>query len=72
VRFSISYALSRDARTSLYGNIETGCLTTALNESGLRLFKRVHMREVEKAKGDPGCNVPEKVLEEFPDLKDGN
>jgi hypothetical protein len=30
------------------------------------------MREVEKAKGDPGCNVPEKVLEEFPDLKDGN
>jgi len=71
VRFSISYALSRDARTSLYGNIETGCLTTALNESALRLFKRVHMREVEKAMRD-GCNVPERVLEEFVDLKDGN
>jgi hypothetical protein len=27
--------------------------------------------EVEKAKRD-GCNVPERVLEEFPDLKDGN
>jgi hypothetical protein len=27
--------------------------------------------EVEKAMGD-GCNVPERVLEEFPDLKDGN
>jgi hypothetical protein len=46
-------------------------IATALNESALRLFKRVRKREVEKAKGD-GCNVPEKVLEEFPDLKDGN
>ena len=46
-------------------------ITTALNESALRLFKRVHKREVEKAKRD-GCNVPERVLEEFPDLKDGN
>jgi hypothetical protein len=46
-------------------------ITTALNESALRLFKRVRKREVEKAKGD-GCNVPEKVLKEFPDLKDEN
>ena len=46
-------------------------ITTVLNESALRLFKRVRKREVEKAKGD-GCNVPEKVLKEFPDLKDGN
>ena len=45
--------------------------TTALNESALRLFKRVHKREVEKAMRD-GRNVPERVLEEFPDLKDGN
>jgi hypothetical protein len=29
------------------------------------------MREVEKAMRD-GCNVPERVLEEFVDLKDGN
>jgi hypothetical protein len=46
-------------------------ITTALNESALRLFKRVRKREVEKAKRE-GCNVPEKVLEEFLDLKDGN
>ena len=46
-------------------------ITTALNENALRLFKRVRKREVEKAKRE-GCNVPEKVLEEFPDLKDGN
>jgi hypothetical protein len=46
-------------------------ITTALNESALRLFKRVRKREAEKAKGD-GCNVPEKVLKEFPDLKDEN
>jgi hypothetical protein len=37
----------------------------------LRLFKRVHRSEVEKAMRD-GCNVPERVLEEFVDLKDGN
>jgi hypothetical protein len=43
----------------------------ALNESALRLFKRVHKREVEKAMRD-GCNVPERVLEEFLDLEDGN
>ena len=46
-------------------------ITTALNENALRLFKRVRKREVEKAKRE-GCDVPEKVLEEFPDLKDGN
>jgi hypothetical protein len=46
-------------------------ITTALNESAFRLFKRVHKREVEKAKRD-GCNVPEKVLEEFPDLTVNN
>ena len=46
-------------------------ITTALNENALRLFKRVRKTEVEKAKGE-GCNVPEKVLEEFPDLKEGN
>ena len=46
-------------------------ISTALNERALRLFKRVRKREVEKAKGE-GCNVPEKVLEEFLDLKDGN
>ena len=46
-------------------------ITTALNESALRLFKRVRKKEVEKAKGE-GCNVPERVLEEFPDLEDGN
>jgi hypothetical protein len=46
-------------------------ITTALNESAFRLFKRVHKKEVEKAKRD-GCNVPEKVLEEFPDLTDNN
>lgn len=46
-------------------------ITTALNESALRLFKRVHKREVEKAiRG--GCSVPAKVLEEFPDFKDDN
>jgi hypothetical protein len=45
--------------------------TTALNERALRLFKRVHRGEVEKAKRD-GCNVPEKVLEEFLALKDSN
>jgi len=37
----------------------------------LRLFKRVHRSEVEKAKRD-GCNVPERVLEEFLDHEDGN
>jgi hypothetical protein len=46
-------------------------ITAALNKSALRLFKRVHKREVEKVMRD-GCNVPEKVLEQFPDLKDGN
>ena len=46
-------------------------ITAALNESALRLFKRVHREEVEKAMRD-GCNVPERVLEEFVDLKDGN
>jgi hypothetical protein len=46
-------------------------ITTALNENALRLFKRVRKTEVEKAKGE-GCNVPERVLEEFPDLEDGN
>jgi hypothetical protein len=46
-------------------------ITTALNESAFRLFKRVHKREVEKAMRD-GCNVPERVVEEFVDLKDGN
>jgi len=46
-------------------------ITTALNERALRLFKRVYRSEVEKAKRD-GCNVPERVLEGFPDLKDGN
>ncbi len=46
-------------------------VTTALNENALRLFKRVRKREVEKAMRD-GCNVPERVLEEFVDLKDGN
>jgi hypothetical protein len=46
-------------------------ITTALNESALRLFKRVRKREVEKAMRD-GRNVPERVLEEFPDLEDGN
>jgi hypothetical protein len=39
--------------------------------SALRVFKRAHKREVEKAMRD-GRNVPERVLEEFPDLKDGN
>jgi hypothetical protein len=47
-------------------------ITTALNESAFRLFKRAHRSEVEKAMRDHRCNVPEKVLEEFPDLKDGN
>jgi hypothetical protein len=37
----------------------------------LRLFKRVHKREVEKAMRD-GCNVPERVQEEFLDHEDGN
>jgi len=37
----------------------------------LRLFKRVHRSEVEKAMRDE-CNVPERVMEEFVDLKDGN
>jgi len=46
-------------------------ITTTLNERALRLFKRVHRSEVEKAKRD-GCNVPERVLEEFLDLKDSN
>jgi hypothetical protein len=46
-------------------------ITTALNESALRFFKRAHKREIEKAMRD-GCNVPERVLEEFLDLKDGN
>ena len=46
-------------------------ISTALNERALRLFKRVHRSEIEKAVRD-GCNVPERVLEEFPDLKDGN
>ena len=46
-------------------------ITAALNESALRLFKRVHKREVEKAMRD-GCNVPERVQEEFLDLEDGN
>jgi len=46
-------------------------ITTALNECALRLFKRVRREEVEKAMRD-GCNVPERVLEEFVDLKDGN
>jgi hypothetical protein len=46
-------------------------ITTALNERALRLFKRVYRSEVEKAKRD-GCNVPERVLEGFPDLKDSN
>jgi hypothetical protein len=46
-------------------------ITTALNESALRLFKRVHKGEVEKAMG-AGCDVPERVLEEFLDLEDGN
>jgi hypothetical protein len=46
-------------------------ITTALNESAFRLFKRVHKREVEKAMRD-GCNVPERVLEEFRDLTDSN
>ena len=32
----------------------------SLNESALRLFKRVRKREVKKAMRD-GCNVPEKV-----------
>ena len=39
--------------------------------SALRVFKRAHKREVEKAMRD-GRNVPERVLEEFPDLKDCN
>ena len=34
--------------------------------SALRVFKRAHKREVEKAMRD-GRNVPERVLEEFPD-----
>jgi len=46
-------------------------ITLAFSASGLRLFKRVHKREVEKAMRD-GCNVPERVLEEFPDLEDGD
>jgi hypothetical protein len=46
-------------------------ITTALNESAFRLFKRVHKREVEKAMRD-GCNVPERVMEEFRDLTDSN
>jgi hypothetical protein len=46
-------------------------ITAALNESAFRLFKRVHKREVEKAMRD-GCNVPKRVLEEFPDLTDSH
>jgi hypothetical protein len=46
-------------------------ITTVLNESAFRLFKRVHKREVEKAMRD-GCNVPDRVLEEFRDLTDSN
>jgi hypothetical protein len=46
-------------------------ITTDLNESAFRLFKRVHKREVEKAMRD-GCNVSERVLEDFRDLQDTN
>ena len=46
-------------------------ITAALNESAFRLFKRVDKREVEKAMRD-GCNVPKRVLEEFPDLTDSH
>jgi hypothetical protein len=42
-----------------------------MDESAFRLFKRVHKREVEKAMRD-GCNVPKRVLEEFPDLTDSH
>ena len=46
-------------------------ITTVLNESAFRLFKRVHKSEVEKAMRDR-CNVPKRVLEEFRDLTDNN
>jgi len=46
-------------------------ITAALNERALRLFKRVHRSEIEKAMRD-GCNVPERVQEEFLDPEDGN
>jgi hypothetical protein len=46
-------------------------IATGFSESGLRLLKRVHRSEVEKAMRDR-CSVPEKVLEEYTDLKDGN
>jgi hypothetical protein len=46
-------------------------IATAYGASGLQLLKRVHRSEVEKAMRD-GCSVPARVLEEFPDLKDGN
>jgi hypothetical protein len=46
-------------------------ITATFSASGLRLLKRVHRSEVEKAMRD-GCSVPERVLEEFTDLKDGN
>jgi hypothetical protein len=44
-------------------------ITAAFSASGLRLLKRVHRSEVEKAIRD-GCSVPERVLEELHDLKD--
>lgn len=43
-------------------------ITSNLTEAGLSFLKRVHRREVEKAK-KAGFEIPAKVLQEFPDLE---
>ncbi|WOJ89783.1 hypothetical protein RZS28_00255 [Methylocapsa polymorpha] len=46
-------------------------ITTTFSASGLRLLKRVHKTEVEKAVRH-GFNVPARVLEDFPELRADN